>query len=374
MKIAIVSPYFFPKVGGLESYVYYVSKELIRNGHDVVVITSGEENSTEKFDGLTVYRLKTTLVLSNTPIGFFWLYQMYRIFREERPDVISAHSPVPFIADIASLLSTFSGIPFVLTYHAGSFKKDQFLADLITNVYSNTVERVMFHQAKKIIALNEFVQSETLKSYHKKVKLIKPGITLQNTQQTVKRTTRKRILFVGKLDRTHEWKGLSYLIQALPIILKEKLDISLTIVGGGDYLHFYKKLTEQLNIQPYVTFIGHVANGEMSEFYQSHDLLVLPSYSNAESFGLVMIEAMKFGLPVVATTVGGIPFTIKDDVNGKLVEPKNPVALANAITTLFEDKKLFDTIRKNNLLKSKEYDWKIHIQQLEKNFNEIIKR
>lgn len=365
MKIAIVTPYFYPQIGGLESYVYFVTKQLIKSHHEVIVITSTKkENIIEQFEGMKVYRLKTLFTLSNTPVNPFWYIDLWKIFSNEKPDVISAHSPVPFIADLSSAIAKFQSIPFVLTYHAGSFKKGQFIADMITAVYAQTVEKIMFGNSQKLIALNEFVQNKTLSSFQNKVELIYPGVTLDSYKRSRKTNFSGKILFVGKLDKTHEWKGLRYLLEAMPTVLNSYPEAALEVVGGGDYIERYKQLAEELNIKKNVTFVGSVPNTEVGNYYSRNDIFVLPSYSDAESLGLVLLEALTYGLPIVATKVGGIPYTIVDGKNGLLAEPHNSDSLSEQLIKLLTDDQLRESISIQNKARSKLYDWNIHIEKL----------
>lgn len=369
MKILIVTPYFFPMVGGLESYVFHVSTRLAQQkGYEVVIVTSNHLRSTDTIEdvhGLKTYRLSYSLRLSNTPVGFLWLFKLFRIFKKEQPDVIFAHTPVPYISDVSSFLSWWLKIPFTLTYHAGNLKKNQWLADAIVSVYTTFVEVFMLRRADALIALNQFVKQITLAKYADKVTLIPPGITLPTPKKpaTVKNPGQK-ILFVGKLDKTHDWKGLKYLLQAFADVIKKHPKATLTIVGGGDHMAYYQELCHSLHITNHVKFIGHVTQAHVSQYYEQNDILVLPSTSSAESLGFVLLEAMTFGLPVVASRIGGIPHLIEDRVNGFLTEPKDVRAIAKAIHTLLENPDIFSSISSENLQTAQKYTWPNHIQQL----------
>ena len=122
MKIMIVAPYFYPKIGGMENYAYNIGKGLKEKyGWEVVVVTSNHEErkyKEEQMDGMKIYRLPFWFKISNTPINPMWLFSIHKIQKEEHPDIINAHSPVPFISDITSLIA--GKIPLVTTYHSGS--------------------------------------------------------------------------------------------------------------------------------------------------------------------------------------------------------------------------------------------------------------
>src|SRR3989338_4119208 len=117
-KLLMVTPYFYPKIGGLENYAFNISKGLKEKYNwEIVVITSNHENTgyqEETINGIKIYRLPRWFKVSNTPINPMWYWQIKDIIKKENPNVINAHSPVPFIADMAAKAAKSLGIPFVL--------------------------------------------------------------------------------------------------------------------------------------------------------------------------------------------------------------------------------------------------------------------
>src|SRR5438309_10092407 len=136
-KIMFVTPYFYPSSGGVENYVYNLAKGLkIKYTWDIVVVTSNPHSATVECnnkDGITIYRLPSLFTISNTPINPFWYFYLKKIITQEKPSLINAHAPVPFIADVAAL--TAGKIPFILTYHAGPMKKGKLFFDMIIGIY-----------------------------------------------------------------------------------------------------------------------------------------------------------------------------------------------------------------------------------------------
>ena len=157
------------------------------------------------------------------------------------------------------------------------------------------------------------------------------------------------ILFFGRLV---ERKGVEYLIRALNEMKIKK--IHLIIAGGGELFEKLKKLTMQLHLNSKVTFFGRATDQELASLQEISDIFVCPSIVDSrgmtEYLGLVIPEAMKAGLPVIATSVGGIVDTITNEVNGLLVEQKNPKAIAIAIEKLVLD----EDLKKNMIKNSKE--------------------
>ncbi|NSW90262.1 MAG: glycosyltransferase [Firmicutes bacterium] len=147
-----------------------------------------------------------------------------------------------------------------------------------------------------------------------------------------------KILYVGYLR--HE-KGLQYLLEAVKLLRKENVNVYLTIIGEGDILVELKKVVIDLEIDKFVNFKGYIPLGEtLFNEYKKHDIFVLPSIS--EGTPRVLLEAMCKGLAVIATNVGGIPYSVKNEYNGILVKPKDSKALANSILKVIND----DDLRK----------------------------
>ena len=140
---------------------------------------------------------------------------------------------------------------------------------------------------------------------------------------------------LGTVGTLNFQKGIQYLIQAMPHILKEFPETTLEIVGEGDYRRTLERLTKKLRLQKSISFAGFIKDVE--EKMKDYDLYIQPSLS--ESFGLAIIQAMSLGIPVVATNTGGIPEVVTTGKSGILVEPAKPLALAQAIIGLFRDPK-----------------------------------
>jgi glycosyltransferase involved in cell wall biosynthesis len=142
---------------------------------------------------------------------------------------------------------------------------------------------------------------------------------------------------VGILDKYHRYKGLGYLIESLSLIRRDCPDIRLEVVGTGELLQEYRQLVGYLNVDEYVSFWGYVDEQKLSELYQTSSVFVLPSIDLHEGFGIVLLEAMAHGLPIVTTDVVGISNEIMDHNAGIIVPSKDPEAIAKAVNILLSD-------------------------------------
>jgi phosphatidyl-myo-inositol dimannoside synthase len=140
------------------------------------------------------------------------------------------------------------------------------------------------------------------------------------------------MLTVARLRRLEKGKGIDTVIQALPKVLDAVPHASLLVVGDGDHRPMLEGLAAQLGVRQKVRFAGHVAERELREFYRQAELFVMPS--RQEGFGLVFLEAMAFGKPVVGSVFGGIPDVVVEGVTGYLVEYGDVGALAERLICL----------------------------------------
>lgn len=352
MKLLIIAPYFFPRTGGMENYVYNIGKILIEKyGFDITVICSNwdrENSKKELIDGFKVYRLSYLFKLSSTPINPLWYKKIAEIIDIEKPDIINGHVPVPYIADIGARIAFKRNIPFLLTYHNDLTGYNP-LIKILSKCYYYSMGFKTLNNSNYVIATSDYYAktSPYLKKHYNKVKVVPPGVDIQKfniiTSNYVKNkydlTDEKIILFVGQLNKESQHKGLEYLIKSVSMI-QESVDFRLIIVGKGNFVEYYKTLSSDLNISSKVIFAGFVNDQNLAKYYNEADLVVLPSYNRAEGFGMVLIEAQACGTPVIGTKIGGIPHAIKNGETGLLVLPKDSQKLAEAILKILEDKDL----------------------------------
>jgi glycosyltransferase involved in cell wall biosynthesis len=370
LNILMVCPYFFPEPGGLQNYAYNISKQMIERGHRVTVLcsTRSNKNSVEYIDGIKVISQKPDFIFSNTPIKLDLFLKMSILVTENNFDLINAATPVPFYAEIASIVSKIHNIPFVLTYH-NDIIKPTFFMNFISTIYNKTFGIIPRKISKFIITSSPYCYNESifLKSFKNKLVLIPPAVDV-NKYTTGKSSkihevykipiNSKIIIFVGQLSKTHTHKGVVDLIKSFQVLLKHRDDLYLLIVGKGNMIPNYEEMCKNLNVSKHVIFSGFTKENELIEYYKSSDIVVLPSTRVAEGFGMVLIEGGACGKPVIGTKVGGIQYVIKDGVTGLLVPPQDPKSLANAVIKLLDDEYLSMKMGMNGRqLVEQRYSW-----------------
>jgi glycosyltransferase involved in cell wall biosynthesis len=265
--------------------------------------------------------------------GFF---KCISVCRKWKPDIIHAHWPFPH-AYIALGAAKLFHIPLVLNFHGAELlliRKHKWVRPLI---------KFAIGQAQSVFANSSFTAGKIKAIRDVDVEWSPYGTTLdgdgghpRNAPEAHAVNGKFKVLFVG---RHIERKGICYLIEAAKYLPTDKFEIR--IVGEGDLTG---KLKQQAAQYPHVLFTGKLIAPELAREYREANVFVLPAIvdhkGDTEGLGVVLIEAMESGLPVVASNVGGIPDVVVDNVSGLLVPEKDPKALAEAIKRLAENPQL----------------------------------
>jgi glycosyltransferase involved in cell wall biosynthesis len=364
MKIALIVTLFPPeRMGGVELSAYNIAQLLADRGHEVHVITSLDKGLPLESheNGFYVHRifwrrLKTAGYFS------FWAKIILNL-RKINPDIVHVHGM--WIGISGYLANKLLKIPYVLHCQGSDVYRPQLPIKLTS--------KMVFKNAAAVIALTEHMKVEIQNVYNRDVFVIPNGIDLKKFEDFTKNRIhnnegRKKILFVGRL---HTVKGVKYLIESMKIIKIDFPNIELILVGDGEEKCKLESLVKQFNLSEYVSFVGIVPNQQIPKCMIESDIFVLPSLS--EGFGIVILEAMASGLPIVASNVGGIPYLVQNEINGFLVEPKNPDQIAEKVLHLLKNDKLMQDISDNNRKFVTKYEWKEIVLSLEKVYNTSIK-
>lgn len=373
-SLTIIAPYFYPKIGGVEIYAYNVAKRLQESGkYRVSIITSndiGRPYEKGAIDGMTIHRLPVSFRISNTPINLRWYWYIKKIFVLEETDIIHAHSPVVFMADIAA--SAAKGRPFVITYHSGGMAKGKWPIDTIIYFYERVFLRRLFRRADAIISYYKNFSKQKLDQFSSKTYIIPPGVDIDRFKATPLPPNTKIAMFLGRIDHSSNWKGIEQFLQAM-VLVKEKYSHSiLELVGGGDAVEHYRRRAIELGIGSSVIFAGPQMGDNLVRAYQRASVVVLPSTSDSESFGMVLIEAMASGRPVIGSDIGGIPGVIDNGQDGLLVSPRNPRALAAALMKIFSDNNFAKELASKGVEKARQFNWDSNTEKYDKIFETLL--
>lgn len=365
MKIIEVCPHYYPSIGGIPTHVKELSERLSKNGFDVEVYTTdptGQLPKEEEINGIPVKRVK-----SFTPRGsYYFSLQLFKVLKKVDYDVMHSHG--------------YHALPLLISNFARKKHKKFF----VTTHFNNggfTLFRSILHfpyrflgygiikNADKIICVTKH-EAESLKkifpSSFKKILLIPNGVDYERfaNSEPIYEEKGFNILYTGRIS---EEKNLETLFFAYKEVQEKIDDVKLTIIGEGHYLFTLKKLEKKLGIKG-VNWLGNVSQEDISRYYKTSKLFILPS--KKEVFGISLLEAMASGIPVITANRSEIKDVIKNNITGLTFNKGDYHELAQIILGLVEDEKLRDSISKNaQELVKKNFDWKILIQEYVRLFN-----
>jgi len=359
MKILQTPIRFYPFIGGVENYVYYLSQELVKKGHDVKVLCANEPHSPKEeiIDNITVKRVPYIGKLANTNITPSLPLE---ILREKEYDIMHTHLPTPWSADWSAFFSKLKNKPLVLNYYNDIVAQGG-IAKITAKLYNQTFLKLLLKKADRIIIIQEnyIHTSPYLSEYTDKISVVPVGVDVNRFKPIKMDEMKNSIFFLSLLDEFHKYKGLEYLLKAIQITKKDIEDVKLIIGGKGNLLEYYRSMAESLGLKDNVEFHGFISEEKLVEYYNSCSLFVLPSISSAqEGFGIVALEALACEKPVITTNIVGVADDLGKVNAGKIIPPKDAEKLANAITELLSNEQLSKKMGVNGrILVQEKYTW-----------------
>ncbi len=344
LSVLQITPTFGESPGGTERYCYFLSKHLAQMGCKVFVAACSEsckrircEELVESNFKISVYRFPTLLTLFDQNPFSFLVPHLIKLIKRHQINIIHAHSYIYFSSLQASLIKSILKIPFVLHIHGGiELPLSTFVQRVSKRVYDYTLARLTIKQADAIFCVSNYDARILGKKFglrKEKLFVVPNAVDIKKFKFTLPNNVRKRILYVGDLEY---WKGVHILIQSFKKV-SEKIagsDVELVVAGGGSQLTALMRIVSKHKLP--VRFLGVVPHHRIPVLMQNCNLFVLPSLS--EGFPTTVLEAMASGLPVIVTSVGGIPEIVRHMKTGILVKPNDVDELAEAMIMLINDK------------------------------------
>lgn len=347
MKIAQVVCTFPPYKGGIGNSAFNFSKNLRNKNINIITYTPQYNKKIKKEEG--VVRIKPWIKYGN---GAFIPTLLCKL---KKADAVILHYPFFGGSEIVWLWKIIFGKnkKLIIFNHHVNVAKLPFLIKFLSWP-SIIISHSLFKKADIIACASlDYVKNSSLNKiynrYQYKFKEIPFGVDIKKfkplKEKKQKKINKYKLLFVGGLDKAHYFKGIDILLKALSKI--KKIDWELNIVGEGDLMKKYKNLSSELNIKKQINFLGKLDDEKLVEIYQSSHLFILPSINKGEAFGLVLLEAMASGCPVIATNLPGVRKVFKNGKQGMLVEPKNIQDLKEKISIILKNEKLRKAMSKN---------------------------
>lgn len=389
MKILMLTWEYPPRVvGGISKVVYDLSHRLIKDGHQVTVVTyrDGDTSYYEDDEGINVYRVDNYMIHPNNFVDWIMQLNFNMVAKASelmnkfgKFDVIHAHDWL--VSYAAKSLKEAYDVPMVATIHATENGRNSGIHDE-TQRYINDSEWQLTYEASEVIVNSNYMKNEIQRIFglpYDKINVIPNGVKLDkfegierdyDLRRQYAMDNEKIILYVGRL--VYE-KGVQNLIGAMPKILENYHDSKLVICGRGGMMDELKQEAHNLGIDEKVYFVGYCDAAKVQKMYINADIAVFPS--TYEPFGIVALEGMLSGTPTVVSDVGGLNEIVEHGVTGMKSYAGNSNSIADSILALLYDQELCDRVSKNAIEVVKEkYNWNIIAQATFKTYEKAISK
>ncbi len=360
MKILQVSPFDFNVRGGVNEHVSHLDAAFRTLGMETRILAAASAGMREIDDG-HIYRLGTSIPFpsngstARVTVSPFVISKVSRFLERENFDIVHVHEPLAPVLPMAALL--FSKALNVATFHAA--RDFNFWYHYIKAIMDVFVDRVDCRVAVSEVA-RESIDSHFPGDYQ----IVPNGIDLERFRPDVTPVTEyldgmRNILFVGRYDEPR--KGFNYLLRAMPSIQSQFPNTRLIVVGRGDIRRAMRQVEERAI--PNVVFVGAAKAADLPRYYATCDVYCAPS-TGRESFGIVLLEALATGAPVVASNIPGYAGVIEHGRTGILAAPANSQDLALRIVRVLADDGLRRELRENGLREVQRYGWQVVARQM----------
>ncbi|MDI3339381.1 MAG: glycosyltransferase family 4 protein [Sphaerobacter sp.] len=355
MKILLVSPFDFSYPGGVNEHILHLDREFQAAGHQTRILAPRSDAEGEEDDG-HFYKLGMAVpVPSNGSTARITLSPLIsgkvkEFLQAEQFDIIHLHEPLA------------PTLPLMVLLHSKSVNVGTFHAARSSNLaylYGKPLLSFFHGKLHARIAVSPSAREFVSQYFPADYQVIPNGIDIQQFGPNVPPlpdagASGPTVLFVGRYNESR--KGLKYLLRAIALVRQEFPTVRLLVVGPGAPWRF-ERLLERYELDN-VTFVGAVSKQELPSYYASADVFCAPS-TGRESFGIVLLEAMASGKPVVATRIDGYTAVVRHGVEGLLVEPKNPEALAMALVHVLADRELAARLGAAGRRRAEEHSWSV---------------
>jgi len=355
MRIALVSPYDWAVPGGVNSHVRPLAEQFLRAGHQVRIVAPSSRRWSHRCDYLTVIGehvigLPASGSVANVCLSFNLGPRVKSFLAREHFDVVHVHEP--FMPLLPFQFLRYADSTLVATLHATRDGGSRLYA------YSRFLIKPWWDRIHGRIVVSRVALKMIGRYFADRYRIIPNGIDYPHFASEAPPIPRymdgkSNILFVGRQEQR---KGLPYLLKAYARLKRERADIRLIVVGpDGGMRAACERYVQQHGLED-VVFTGFVPYEELPRYYKTADVYCAPNTGH-ESFGIVLLEAMAAGRPIVASNIGGFADVLEGGVEGLLVPPQDAEALAAAVDRLLSDGALREQMGRAGTLRAEHYSW-----------------
>jgi phosphatidylinositol alpha-mannosyltransferase len=360
MNIGLVTPYDWAVPGGVNRHIESLYRQLVARGHRAKIIASSSlpAEQLNQPDLIVIgkpYPIPASGSIARIPIWFNLDKPVKALLAREQFDIVHVHEPLQGPLPLTVL--RFSNAANVGTFHA--YSGSRYSTGSMAYYYGRRLLKRWFRKLDGKIAVSEAAAEFVDQYFRGYYNIIPNGIDFERFATPAPPIPeladgRPSILFLGRLEERR--KGFGYLLRAFRIVKQEWPEARLVVAGGSDRARVGYDTWARRTGLPDVSFVGSPSEEDKIRYFQSATVFVAPNTGD-ESFGIVLLEAMAAGRPIVASNIRGFAGVLTHGVEGLLVPPKNEAALASAISHLLADPARREELARNGRLKARDYSW-----------------
>ena len=364
MRIGICAPYDLGRAGGVNTLIRAQAAALRRLGHDVCVFGA---TSAPLPDGEVSLGACVSMVVGDTETGFgvdprsWWTVK--RLLRSRRFDVLHMHEPLMPLPSWFVLRQ--ATVPVIATFHTYReqghrwYPKYKWIFDpLMARVQ---LRLAVSEAARRTVAAHFSGDYEIVPNAIDTGKFARPS-----PRPAAMQTDRRHVLYVGRIEPR---KGVGVLIHAMAAVQATVSGVRLVIVGDGPGRQSIESLARELNVD--VVFAGRVSDEDLPAYYRSADVVCSPALGD-ESFGVVLLEAMAAGRPIVASNIAGYAEFVGPAGSARLADVGDSASLAREICAVLNDSSLARTLGERGAKAAQRYDWAVIAKRLEEIYRQVL--
>lgn len=370
LNIALVSAYDYALPSGVNNHIDNLAAQLKSKGHTITIFAPCSSNNITEQHFVPISKaiaIPTNGSIARISLSLSSFSKVKTILNDSNFDIIHLHEPFAGLVPLAFL--QYSKSINIATFH--SLRNSAFNsifrtikgAKIVNNYYKKLDGRITISKASQ-----KFISEH----FHGDFEIIPNGINLQQFSQDLSpikefQDGMKNILFVGRLEKR---KGLKYLLSAYSQLKWDWPKIRLIVLGTGKLDKESTQIVGSRRLDD-IIFIDWVNNSTKIRYFKTCDIFCSPAIGN-ESFGIVLLEAMASGKPIIASDIPGYKSVLENNKQGLLVPPKDDLAIASSISKLLENPSLCTELGQNGIVKAKEYDWNIIGNKINNYYNNIL--
>jgi phosphatidylinositol alpha-mannosyltransferase len=370
VRIAAVTQPYYPQNGGVSENVHHTTLELRKLGHDVDIITSRFRSAPESSDG--VHRVGRNILVphlgafANVNAGVHLSRDVQHLFARHEYDVVHVHEPMSPTLPLVAIEEAPEHAVVVGTFHASSQRG-------VAYRVGRRFLRRYFERLDGHIAVSRAARRFVLRYFNEDYRIIPNGVDPERFRPSVApldgyEADRPTILFVG---RFYPRKGFPILLSALPHISDVVPDVRVVVVGSGPLAPWYRTLARRAPCE--VTFLGELSAADIPRAYRSANVLVAPS-TGQESFGIIHLESMASGVPIVASDIEGYREVLDPGREALLFPNRDSEPLGSAVARVLTDRHLAQSMGAAGREKAVRFSWSGIARQLETLYLELLDR